>query len=727
MAKPRIFISSTYYDLRHIRASLDTFIDSLGYEPVLSEKGDIAYIPDRPLDESCYREAAGADMLVLIIGGRYGSERSGSGSSLSRSFYERYDSITKQEYKSALQKNIPIYILIDAQVYAEYQTFTKNKDNNEIKIKYAHVDSENVFLLIQEILELRHNNAMHTFSSDTEIKDWLRDQWAGYFRDLLNRTLPTERALETDQKGNVKPPETASTTENQPAENESAEPGLLHWFMLMELAYQEDTDCLPKVDEYYNKCKSSPGNFPLTFIEATYLLARFKCGDSSALSKLRSQGGPNQEAYHADSLLSEYYQSIDQNDEALKYLEYRFEHAPNIDSKLYSALSLALFKADTGRFREAISFLKTQAADFSETHHQADIWETLGKIYGTQKYYTWRKQMCFEKSLELNPDNTKLRFTLAYSYSETTYGKAMAAHHYQIIRKQTPRDFAAANNLSMIYDTLGAVTTKISLLRSARRSGKDNAYVAANLATAYARAGFIADARECLTYVPVRDQQEEIVRGAYDTIASQTKSDREIEGKLLRLSNIQKSLIYRKALDHLNQTDDEYLTRFLGSWLLEDSDATGKSTLIEISKHGIPLTVAITTQNDYYESAAYKVTVRHEPGLLELTAQLDESTLKERRPLKEASAYTRNALSAFGGAGLGGLGLGTPGLLTMGMNRPDTRLSLILVPGAPDTLDGIIATSAFGNEDNQHKLMLDAKEVHLSKRQPTPSIPIESP
>src|SRR5712692_3812567 len=128
MAKPRIFISSTYYDLRHVRASLETFVQSLGYEPILSEKGDIAYSPDIPLDESCYREAAAADMLVLIIGGRYGTERSESRDELPHSFFDRYDSITKQEYMSAISNNIPVWILVDTQVHAEYQTFQKNKN-----------------------------------------------------------------------------------------------------------------------------------------------------------------------------------------------------------------------------------------------------------------------------------------------------------------------------------------------------------------------------------------------------------------------------------------------------------------------------------------------------------------------------------------------------------------------------------------------------------------------
>src|SRR5438270_9251216 len=32
MARPRVFVSSTYYDLRHIRGSLEVFIGSLGYD-----------------------------------------------------------------------------------------------------------------------------------------------------------------------------------------------------------------------------------------------------------------------------------------------------------------------------------------------------------------------------------------------------------------------------------------------------------------------------------------------------------------------------------------------------------------------------------------------------------------------------------------------------------------------------------------------------------------------
>lgn len=38
MAKPRVFISSTFYDLKQVRSSLETFVRDLGFDPVLSEK-----------------------------------------------------------------------------------------------------------------------------------------------------------------------------------------------------------------------------------------------------------------------------------------------------------------------------------------------------------------------------------------------------------------------------------------------------------------------------------------------------------------------------------------------------------------------------------------------------------------------------------------------------------------------------------------------------------------
>ena len=185
MAKPRVFISSTYYDLKHLRSSLENFIESLGFEPVISEKGDIAYAPDMPLDESCYREARSTDIFVLIIGGRYGSESSGQEKKPTKAFFDRYDSITKQEYKSAISRDVPAYIMVESSVYSEYRTFLKNKSNKNVV--YAHVDSVNIFHLIEDILSQPKNNPVHPFERYAEVEEWLREQWAGLFKELLTR------------------------------------------------------------------------------------------------------------------------------------------------------------------------------------------------------------------------------------------------------------------------------------------------------------------------------------------------------------------------------------------------------------------------------------------------------------------------------------------------------------------------------------------------------------
>ena len=73
MAKPRVFISSTFYDLRQIRVELDKFIESLGYEPVRNEEGDIPYGKEDALQDYCYKEISNIDILISIIGIRYGS------------------------------------------------------------------------------------------------------------------------------------------------------------------------------------------------------------------------------------------------------------------------------------------------------------------------------------------------------------------------------------------------------------------------------------------------------------------------------------------------------------------------------------------------------------------------------------------------------------------------------------------------------------------------------
>ncbi|ONN48976.1 hypothetical protein AC057_18665 [Acinetobacter genomosp. 33YU] len=72
MAGLKMFVSSTCYDLAEERNQLRQFISDLGHEPILSEYNEILYDFNEHTHVSCVREISNADMVILVIGTRFG-------------------------------------------------------------------------------------------------------------------------------------------------------------------------------------------------------------------------------------------------------------------------------------------------------------------------------------------------------------------------------------------------------------------------------------------------------------------------------------------------------------------------------------------------------------------------------------------------------------------------------------------------------------------------------
>ena len=172
MARPRVFVSSTFYDLKHVRNDLENFISNLGYDTIMNDKGQIPYSAAQPLQDSCYDEASRADILVGIIGGRYGSD---SGDDLY--------SVSMREIKTAIRNNKQVFIFVEKSVLSENLVYQLNKDSTDIK--YPHVDSVKIHKFIEEIQGLPINNALIPFESATDITSFLKEQFAGLFQRLL--------------------------------------------------------------------------------------------------------------------------------------------------------------------------------------------------------------------------------------------------------------------------------------------------------------------------------------------------------------------------------------------------------------------------------------------------------------------------------------------------------------------------------------------------------------
>lgn len=182
--KPRIFISSTFYDLKYIREDLASFVRAYDYEPVLFEDGDIGYTPGKNLDASCYEAMRNSDMVILIIGGEYGSAAGGE----KKDDFREYLSVTRSEFRTAVESGIPIFVMIDKKVMAEYGVYEANydsieKDNN--KMNFPSTKNINVFRFIKEVRSIV-TLPVQEFEKSADIKGFIRKQWADMFKNYLS-------------------------------------------------------------------------------------------------------------------------------------------------------------------------------------------------------------------------------------------------------------------------------------------------------------------------------------------------------------------------------------------------------------------------------------------------------------------------------------------------------------------------------------------------------------
>jgi hypothetical protein len=168
---PTIMVSSTFYDLHQIRADLSSFISNdLGFIPLLSELPSFPVDPDINTVENCrLRVEKNADILVLVVGGRYGSIDKKSDKS-----------ITNLEFLAARAKGIPVYVFVTRSILSIIPVWKKNQDGDFSDI----VDTPKLFEFIELI---RSEERVWTFEFDTaqDIINTLRLQLAYIFQESL--------------------------------------------------------------------------------------------------------------------------------------------------------------------------------------------------------------------------------------------------------------------------------------------------------------------------------------------------------------------------------------------------------------------------------------------------------------------------------------------------------------------------------------------------------------
>lgn len=209
MAAPRIFVSSTCYDLQEVRGNLRDFIHGFGYEPIMSDFGDIFYDFNTHVQESCVEAIKQSDMYILIIGDNYGSTFHTN----EKKQNEIPESVTLTEFKRALELEKAKIIFINKFVKHDYENYSNylkekyreyfnensiedkdiNTEKNKIKIEvdksypFPKKSYKYIFYFLDKIYELRTNNAFFPFESSQDIKENLKKQWAGFLQERLKR------------------------------------------------------------------------------------------------------------------------------------------------------------------------------------------------------------------------------------------------------------------------------------------------------------------------------------------------------------------------------------------------------------------------------------------------------------------------------------------------------------------------------------------------------------
>ncbi|WP_299582979.1 DUF4062 domain-containing protein [uncultured Sunxiuqinia sp.] len=170
MSQLKIFLSSTCYDLKQIRADLFDYFYNQGYTPYLSENHDFPINPQKDTIENCIENVKkNTDIFVLVVGNRYGYQ------------IENGKSITNTEYLYAKKLGIPIYIFIYRQIISILPIWKKNQ-NGDFSDS---VDSTKIFEFVQDLRET-DNNWCFEFEKAQDIIKVLKTQFSYLFKEALN-------------------------------------------------------------------------------------------------------------------------------------------------------------------------------------------------------------------------------------------------------------------------------------------------------------------------------------------------------------------------------------------------------------------------------------------------------------------------------------------------------------------------------------------------------------
>jgi len=177
--RPKVFLSSTVYDLIDLRAEASQHISDLGLSPSLSDSAvsEFSVVADENSIETCLANVKSSDFFVLVLSRRYGP-------SLGKIGYDDI-SATHLEYRHAVEHSVPVLFYVRDKLEAEYRIWTKNK-GTDVDFRWVSDKDAGLFDLIEEHRKLvdkrNRSNWYFTFSNCRDLKGSLTTHLGGIAR-----------------------------------------------------------------------------------------------------------------------------------------------------------------------------------------------------------------------------------------------------------------------------------------------------------------------------------------------------------------------------------------------------------------------------------------------------------------------------------------------------------------------------------------------------------------
>ena len=174
---PNIFLSSTVADLKYLRDGLRDAVADLAYNPVMSDHGEVGYLNPTTAAASCYRSVKQCQIVVLIIGKRYGGvDHEGI-------------SVTHKEFRAAKEHEIPTITFVESQVLNYKEVFEADPSAAMWDAFKGMDHPRETFTLIDEITNSPTYNGLIPFTSVAQAQRILKTQIADFVGERLNETI----------------------------------------------------------------------------------------------------------------------------------------------------------------------------------------------------------------------------------------------------------------------------------------------------------------------------------------------------------------------------------------------------------------------------------------------------------------------------------------------------------------------------------------------------------